>query len=283
MDPIQSTSVGLSKVDLYKLYEPELPCNNMIDIVLCHGLQHTSISAPKKSSWFSGLLRSDSTSVNDAYLSNWSMQGKPANLENCWPRVWLGPDVGNATIWSVASEVFTGVIFEDVAKTIHDMLLQNGIGQNGRKTVIVCHSLSGNFIKEMLLYAQDHNSSLLQNLKGVVFYATSHSGAYFSRVSDKSALKREVLENLENSMSNQALVNCGFEHLMKGLRIKPLCFAESLKCTDIDNAIVMISDAKLDALTDISLYANHFDICKTSSKSQLSYSKLLEYVRRVHT
>lgn len=282
MDPVQITNVGLAKVQLYKLYEPESPSNNLIDIVFCHGLQSCSNCAMRKSSLWRSAQTNNNELMRDIHLSNWNIRDKPTNLENCWPRVWLGPDVRNATIWSVSSEVFTGVIFEDVIKTIHDMLLQNGIGENGRKTVFVCHSLSGNFIKEVLIHAQDQKSSLVQSLKGIVFYATSHSGAYFARVSNKNGLNSEVIKNIENSMCNQPLVNCRFEHLMKELRIKPLCFSESLKCMDIGNSIVMASDAMLYSLTDISVYANHYDICKPSSKAQISYSVLLEYVCRVH-
>lgn len=127
-----------------------------------------------------------------------------------WPH-WLAAEFPNVAVWSLAyaasptkrfrrlrktaAKLFTNASADDIGESmplinragqVLDLLLQRGLGS--RPILMVCHSLGGLLVKEVLRKSQQslakRDQAIFGNTRSVLFLATPHAGASLASLAD---------------------------------------------------------------------------------------------------
>ena len=139
-------------------------------------------------------------------LDTWRHPQNKEDKNDFWP-LWLGKDLPQMGIWSLAYEVepikwkgSTMPLVERGENSL-DLLEIKGIGK--RPIFFITHSMGGLLVKQMLRTANDSGNvawqQILKNTSGIVYLATPHAGATMA------SLLKYIGANVLTSVSVQEL------------------------------------------------------------------------------
>mmetsp|Transcript_1974 Transcript_1974/g.3505 ORF Transcript_1974/g.3505 Transcript_1974/m.3505 type:complete len:814 (-) Transcript_1974:775-3216(-) len=229
------------------------------------------------------------------------------NEATIWPRDWLGRDFPDARILSVGFDTrFSGwtgrnLHLVDQAEEILFMLDLADVGS--QPFMFVVHSYGGLLAKQILSLAQNANRSkfaraprLVDKFSGIVFYGTPHRGASFA-----SKFSGAFFENtLKPSGAVSALfpgtkkldeLDKNFRNLVRSKRMEDsvISYAEGrgtsiakVGGTHFSTYLVPpdTAHAGIGSFEVIS-GANHIEICKPRSRSDIRYRQLVLLLSRI--
>jgi pimeloyl-ACP methyl ester carboxylesterase len=172
-----------------------------------------------------------------------------------------------------------------------------------QKIVLVGHSFGGLVIKSLVLEASrkaklidrarnklekkffSNCKNFLENIKGIVFYGVPHSGTSiaqylkdFDRAFPKVQLG-DLIRNLQPFQNDMEQLSVDFEDALKR-DIIFYAFAELLKYNKV-LVVPWTSATQLTRNNNMTLDANHIDICKPYSKNDAGYRKLVEILELI--
>ncbi len=218
-----------------------------------------------------------------------------------WPS-WIGEDVG-CNVW-VAGYVAALSGWTDTAMHLTDLgealfaALQVEQGLQGRKIVLLGHSLGGLVIKSGMTQAQalgdPHRLTLLARIAGVVFVGTPHQGASLATVANN--LRRLLRTNppVTNMVNNDAwlqLLNRQFRNLHAQHNFGVRVFFESngvligfkLFGFSIGKRLLVVdrnsSDPGLTEIVPTAIEGDHFEIAKPKSRKELIHKALAAFLK----
>ncbi|CAM6055750.1 unnamed protein product [Sphagnum tenellum] len=252
--------------------------------------------------FFHGLQMLDGTDTSE---TTWKNRSGTV----CWPQVWLPEDLGKervrvlsmsydsiASCWGIPGQT-------ENLRAIGSDLVEKFITMSGwklyqnQKIVLVGHSFGGLVIKSLVLEASSRakkidnardklekkNSSncknFLENIKGIVFYGVPHSGtsiAQYLKDFDRAFPKvqpGDLIRNLQPFQNDMEQLSVDFEEAVNR-DIIIYAFAEQLKYNKV-LVVPWASATQLSRNHNMSLDANHIDICKPHSKNDEGYMKLV--------
>jgi pimeloyl-ACP methyl ester carboxylesterase len=170
-----------------------------------------------------------------------------------------------------------------------------------QKIVLVGHSFGGLVIKSLVVEASrrakfrarddfeeetfSRCKNFLENIKATVFYGVPHTGTLiaqylkdFHRAFPKVQLG-DLIRNLQPFQNDMEQLSVDFEEALKR-DIMSYAFAETLEY----NRVLVVPWASATQLTrhnNMTLYANHIDICKPRSKNDEGYRKLVSFLGHI--
>lgn len=227
---------------VYQLYPPKVDpkAEYHVDIILLHGLQLGDYTTAWQTTW-------ECTEDEEV---------------KCWPADFLSQDLPNARVLSVSydSSGFksprTGnKDLTTLGQQIFTALTQDHVGVGHRPLVLVGHSMGGLALKEVCVWAvgRARNETLpykreaaqrfVDNVKGMAFYATPHTGsllASMAKVAPKSVnlIKKlvpdgSVMKYLELQSQDTARLNQRFHEHQEEKKWKMLAFYETQEMAEV--------------------------------------------------
>jgi hypothetical protein len=214
--------------------------------------------------FFHGLQMGD---YENAFWKTWRAEDEKAHKNVLWPRDWLSQIVPNARMFSISynSSATRPDVQPDMyalgENLVDDIILdkKRNIGQNC-PVILVGHSLGGLVIKQFVLSAmaakdgghsdaeKERVDHFLENLKGVFFYATPHSGSEKADLASTIKNTNPILELLKTLNNDIARINSEFTQHRKNLGVRTGCIAECQPVT------IMVSPHYLGSISFIWLF-----------------------------
>jgi triacylglycerol esterase/lipase EstA (alpha/beta hydrolase family) len=258
-----------------------------VTIILCHGLQMSD--------------------AMDAWKTTWT------NKSNvCWPQEWLPEDLGKervrvlsmsydstATRW-VKNQGKTERVQEIGSELVKSLVTTKEWQLDVDQTIVLIgHSFGGLVIKSLVVKAhqaalrrpanrldqpkKEMCANFLANIGGIFFYGVPHTGSliakYVKNLNKVFPLQLAgIMKNLLPFQNDMEQLSVDFEGAIDQERVILYAFAEQLEY----NKVLVVPWASATQLTgdnNVSLHANHVDICKPSSKESLGYVKLLQIIK----
>jgi pimeloyl-ACP methyl ester carboxylesterase len=253
---------------------------------------------------FHGLQMSDAM---DAWKTTWTN-----NSNVCWPQEWLPEDLGKervrvlsmsydstATRW-VKNQGKTERVQEIGSELVESLVTTKEWQLDVDQTIVLIgHSFGGLVIKSLVVKAhqvalrrpanrldtskKEMCANFLANIGGIFFYGVPHTGSliakYVKNLNKVFPLQLAgIMKNLLPFQNDMEQLSVDFEGAIDQKRVTLYAFAELLEY----NKVLVVPWASAIQLTgdnNVSLYANHVDICKPSSKESLGYVKLLQIIK----
>lgn len=255
--------------------------------------------------FFHGLQMLDGTDTSE---TTWKNRSGTV----CWPQVWLPEDLGKervrvlsmsydsiASRWGKSGQTDLRAIGSDLVEKFITMpewkLYKN------QKIVLVGHSFGGLVIKSLVVEASRRAKSraknkfevktfsncknFLENIKATVFYGVPHTGTFiaqylkdFDRAFPKVQLG-DLIRNLQPFQNDMEQLSVDFEEALK-LDIMCYAFAEKLEYNEV-LVVPWASATQLTRYSNMTLEANHIDICKPRNKNDPGYSKLKDFLEDI--
>ncbi|KAG6553216.1 hypothetical protein Mapa_005276 [Marchantia paleacea] len=260
--------------------------------------------------FFHGLQVHD---YHNAYWKTWTSKAQGDNRANhidvCWPEKWLGPDLGNARIFSVTydSVLLRGrsVGKQDVLAIgenfVTDIILNGSgigpkVGQNC-PVILVGHSLGGIMIKHFVSSARKKKAeaeeghsrqeieTFLSNVKGTFFYSTPHHGAdlasWATIVPDTNSQLLDLLLVLSKQTER---LNDAFRCWRQEANVSSYNICEALPTCILGwNVGIVVEEAssRCDGDGFYKVQADHFTVCKPPSKVDNRYEALRVFIENL--
>ena len=221
-------------------------------------------------------------------LGTWHPKGKK-EAKNSW-LTWLGEDISNIGIWSVAYEVEpfrwrgSTMPLADRATNIVDLLDIYDIGE--RPLIFITHSMGGLVVKQLLRHAYDFGNPswkrIAERTKGIVFLSTPHSGAdianwvqYIGGILGASVSVQELqandsrLRELNNLYRNHSQLK----------KIPIIVYCENEKTSGVLVVDRASADPGIPGVIAIPLDENHITIAKPQSKQSRLYLRVKKFIK----
>ncbi|PRQ27622.1 putative alpha/Beta hydrolase [Rosa chinensis] len=261
-----------------------------LDIIFVHGLRggpyKTWRIAEDKSSTKSGLVE--------------KIDQEAGKLGTFWPGEWLSADFPQArmftlryksslTQWSGAS-----LPLQEVSSMLLEKIVAAGIGD--RPVVFVTHSMGGLVVKQILSKAKSENiNNLVNNTVGIVFYSCPHFGSKLADMPWKMGFvlrPAPTIGELTSGSPRLVQLNDYIRHLHKKGLLQVLSFCETkvtpivegyggwafrMEIVPIESAYPGFGELVVLESTD------HINSCKPLSRSDPSYTEILEFLRKLKT
>lgn len=224
------------------------------------------------------------------------LDGHPRNTwqqndweETYWPNL-LYNDVPTFGIWSfgydASSTNWLGAAMPivDRATNLAQHLRSESLGQ--RPLFFVVHSLGGLVVKQMLrsAYDQRYDDPLVQNTRGIFFFATPHMGSPLANYMTWLGVYRpsKLVKELEHSNSQLRDINSWYRANAGRLGIETIVFAETRPTKGVLVVDQTSSDPGITGVVPIPVDADHIEICKPGLED-LTYksvrTRLVEFAR----
>jgi len=226
----------------------------------------------------------------------------PKDESTLWPS-WLGEDVG-CHVWlagygaALSGWIDTAMHLADLGEAFF-AALQAEPSLQGKRLVLVGHSLGGLVIKSGMTQAQalgdPQRLKLLDTVIGVVFVGTPHQGASLATVADNLRLLLRTNPQVTNMVNDDAwlkLLNGQFRHLQAqrhfGVRVffetKGVFLGRRIFGFAIGPRQLIVdrnsSDPNITGVTPTAIDADHIEIAKPKSRSELIYKAFVEFLKR---
>ena len=206
-----------------------------------------------------------------------------------WP-AWLAKDIPGLAVWTLAYEAppsnwfGTAMPIQDRAKNVLETL----VGERelrGLPIIFVCHSLGGLVIKQALRAADGRRGydeearTLVDQVKGIVFLATPHTGSVHATLLDKLRLfawpSASTLDLVKNN-ANLRDLNVWYRNWSGAIRHKVFYEKQGTSAGIIvgDDS----SDPGLLHVDPVGVDADHGTICKPLDARDLVYSRTRDFV-----
>jgi pimeloyl-ACP methyl ester carboxylesterase len=210
-----------------------------------------------------------------------------ADENSFWP-IWLSRDLAGLATWTLSYEApltnWTGTAMpiQDRARNVLEALLSER-ELKGKALAFVCHSLGGLVIKQVLRVADGRRSdatarALVDSVKGVVFFATPHSGStdatWFDRLRAITWPSASTLDLVRNS-ANLRDLNIWYRERSATLPQKVFYEKRGTAAGIIvaDDS----SDPGLPNVDPIGIDADHITICKPTDSGDLVYVRTRDF------
>jgi pimeloyl-ACP methyl ester carboxylesterase len=219
--------------------------------------------------------------------TTWHPQDKP---EHFWPK-WLGEDDPTLGVWCAGYDAYSlawkgsALPLADRATAFLARFEAAGIGD--RPLVLIGHSLGGLVIKQLLRHAHDLGNTywkaLVGNTRGVVFLSTPHSGsdlANYVQYVSKVLRPTVAAEELEAHHSRLRELNLWYRNNAPSLGIATDAYYETKTTYKFLVVDPSSADPGIAGVVPIPIERNHQDICKPTSRSDLVYCRVRQFVDR---
>ncbi|XP_050367132.1 uncharacterized protein LOC126785475 isoform X2 [Argentina anserina] len=261
-----------------------------LDIVFVHGLR----GGPYKT-W---RIAEDKSSTKSGIVEK--IDQEAGKLGTFWPGEWLSADFPQArmftlryksslTQWSGAT-----LPLQEVSSMLLEKIVAAGIGD--RPVVFVTHSMGGLVVKQILSKAKSENiNNLVNNTVGIVFYSCPHFGSKLADMPWKMGFVLRPAPTIGELISGSPRLlqlNDYIRHLHKKGSLEVLSFCETkvtpivegyggwafrMEIVPIESAYPGFGDLVVLESTD------HINSCKPLSRSDPSYTEILEFLRKLKT
>jgi hypothetical protein len=215
---------------------------------------------------------------------------KPETQDVSW-LYWLDADLPGARILSIEYESAPSLWLGQETMPIYDrannllaLLEAKHIGE--RPIVFITHSLGGLIVKRILQNDSGVNSNktILSNTRAVIFLSTPHHGSDFAQSFGvlRRAFKLSVVatELEANKVELRALHNW-YRDNATGYNIATFAYFETQDTKYGRVVNETSSDPGIPNTRPIGIDADHFEICKPTSKEELVYITVLESLRHL--
>ncbi|CAG5084265.1 Oidioi.mRNA.OKI2018_I69.PAR.g10596.t1.cds [Oikopleura dioica] len=215
----------------------------------------------------------------------------------CWPVEWLPKTLARRGIvpkiilmsypTSLTTYNKTCLHMDEIMDEKSEKLLENlkSLRENNEPLFIVGHSMGGLLLKKIMLKAHENNETdLLKNIKGVCFYSTPHFGSSLAKLSVKAPVANSIVssEVRELSSASEQLkeLNDQFLSVARNTSIPIHSFIESvpIKVVGFNHLVVSKESADLGLGGSTLVNENHINVNKPSSKSDILYSQLVNFI-----
>ncbi|KAJ7958132.1 alpha/beta-Hydrolases superfamily protein [Quillaja saponaria] len=260
----------------------------LLDVVFVHGLRggpyKTWRIAEDKSSTKSGLVE--------------KIDEEAGKLGTFWPAEWLSNDFPEARLFSLKYKTnltqWSGASLplQEVSSMLLEKLVDAGIGS--QPVVFVTHSMGGLVVKQMLYKAKAASiNNLVNNTVGIVFYSCPHFGSKLADMPWRMGLvfrPAPTIGELRSGSSRLIELNDFVRHLHKKGTLDVLSFCETkvtpivegyggwafrMEIVPIESAYPGFGELVVLESTD------HINSCKPLSRSDPSYTEILEFLHKV--
>ena len=229
-------------------------------------------------------------------------QANPDRQIDCWP-YWLSEDAAAVAVhtleYQARSSEWLGraMPLVDRAKEVLNELSRRGVGE--RPIVLVCHSLGGLLVKQLLRTASDDAAlpswrNIAGQTNGVVFIATPHAGADLARTLRRVgwALRRSpAIEDLRAHAPALRDLNEWYRGYAVRRALKTLCYYETYKTGAtrygwIPLAVKVVEEGDADPglgveVRPMPLDADHISIAKAPKRDHQLYEAVLKLVHEL--
>jgi hypothetical protein len=220
-------------------------------------------------------------------IKTWTSSSPPTDF---WP-TWLASDVGGVQLWTLKwpsqGYSFTpsgGLSVVDVAHATLQLMDSHDLG--GRPIVFICHSMGGILVKQMLQSAATLGEKaweqIFKHTAGVIFIATPHNGSSLANIL-QYVPKVPSMRTHELGRNDSALrlLHTWFRMNAPALNIATLTFFETRKVGPVLIVDQTSADSDVPGSIAIAVDANHFNICKPSSRDDPVYLAVKHFIKRL--
>jgi hypothetical protein len=213
--------------------------------------------------------------------STWHPKDQPKHF---WP-AWLGEEMPQLGVWSlnyaVSASAWKGhsMPLVDRANNVLDLFALEDIGQ--RPLALICHSLGGLLMKQVLRTAKDAPDpqwqAIVEQTKLMVFLSTPHSGANMaSWISYLGTLLRLTVsvEELEAHHPRLRELNIWYRDHVAALGIRTFVYYETLPTARMLVVDATTADPGIPGVRPIPVDEDHVTICKPASKDSRIYRQV---------
>lgn len=236
----------------------------LLDIVFIHGIN---------------------SSASEAWLN--------AETKYYWPFE-LANQLKSVNVWTVdykssrSKRKSDSPSIREISKEIKSKFDITGIGKK-RKTIFVCHSMGGIIFKSIMQICDNSNKGeyekcFLHNIKGVLFYATPHTGSKWANL---------ATDGLFNPIYKPTITTSGLKEYDDFLMtLKDFYVARSLELNiktagfyeKVATSIGLIVDQSsadhgIPTMENYPLREDHFGIARPQRKESEQYARLLKFIR----
>lgn len=219
---------------------------------------------------------------------DWTASGTdPAEL---WPE-WLSDDIAGLRVALLTYDADlsrwrgTAMHIEDRALNVLAALQVEGIGQ--RPLIFVTHSLGGLLVKALIRKSQsrtDAYGGVATACRGVVFLATPHSGSALADIVKalKVARTSPAIDTLKRD--NEALLHLNADYrewAAHSEQVKHLVLKETRPMLGVKIVPGGSADPGIPGAVPIAIDANHEDIARPASRSNLVYKLVAQLIQGV--
>jgi len=210
-------------------------------------------------------------------VGTWRLDGNPS-----WGE-WLRSDFPRVAIWSLyypASPTdWRGhtMPLPDRAVNVLSLLSANGLGT--RPLIFIAHSLGGLLVKQMLRAASDQKLEICQNVIGIAFLSTPHSGSLVASLIGLFKLLAQPSESLRELEAHAPALrdlNQWFRDHHQGVQISVLY--ETRDTHGVRVVDPTSADPGITGIRPIPVDHDHFSICKPRSKDGNVYSIIRKFL-----
>lgn len=210
--------------------------------------------------------------------------------DSFWPRL-LYNDIPTCGVWSFgfdarSSEWIHGgtMPIVDRATNFAGFLKSEGIGD--KPIFFIVHSLGGLVVKQVLRarFDRDQDDPIVQQTKGVYFFATPHGGSDLSKLVQWLKFYRPsiLVKELESAAAPLRDLNAWYRQNCDKLGIKTTVFFEKHKTNGYLVVDEVSADPGIPSAELIPIDANHVEICKVDISSmpyKLIRNEIEDFVR----
>jgi pimeloyl-ACP methyl ester carboxylesterase len=264
-----------SFLEIARCTEPSRAC----DIVFVHGLNGHSRETwelPKPTAW--------------QRLWRWLRRQKQDSSAQSlfWPDL-IAQEFPNAGVWSLgypaASTAWRGhaMPLTDRARNILQLCHLKGLGK--RPLIFIVHSLGGLLAKQILLTAYTQNNpawqSVGKSVKGILFLATPHSGAFLASVVDVFRVVSRAnwtIADLQPHEPHLRDLNEWFRENFVQLGLR----AHVVRETKLTSGLMVVdatsADPGIASVRVIPVDKDHINICKPVSRSDQVFLEARQFI-----
>eukprot|EP00192_Tetraselmis_astigmatica_P009403 CAMPEP_0117661086 /NCGR_PEP_ID=MMETSP0804-20121206/7354_1 /TAXON_ID=1074897 /ORGANISM="Tetraselmis astigmatica, Strain CCMP880" /LENGTH=849 /DNA_ID=CAMNT_0005467939 /DNA_START=350 /DNA_END=2899 /DNA_ORIENTATION=+ len=224
--------------------------------------------------------------------------------DHVWPFSWLKGELPCTRLLSyeysapVSNREGRSLSIDDLVESTTGNWLAAGLGE--RPVAVVCHSLGGVLLKEVIRYCQRPNATareakLPEALVGAVFYATPHFGTYLADIGwglrYVAASPATVIRHLKPGAHHDS-INEALRALYARGNLRVLSFGETIRTPLVSIAPWLSQDAaiKMEVVPMESAHpgigdfvalhgVNHINACKPSSPLDASYTRTRDFLQ----
>lgn len=207
---------------------------------------------------------------------------------NFWP-AWLGQDLSDVGIWSLAYEVepfrWKGNSMPLVDRATNSLDLLDSYEIGDRPIIFVTHSMGGLLVKQMLRSARDFGKwqAIASGTRGIVFLSTPHSGSDLASWINYigTILQTTVsVDELKAHDPNLRNLNLWYRNDHQFSEIPMLVYCE----TRPTNGILVVNQTSADpgikGVIPVPMDVDHISICKVENKNNQIYRQVKRFVNQ---
>jgi pimeloyl-ACP methyl ester carboxylesterase len=204
---------------------------------------------------------------------------------------WLAEDFPQTTVHTVDYAAWssrwrgTAMPIQDRAINLIAALQSAGVGS--KPVIFVCHSMGGLLAKQIAfqcLAVSEQNSRLGENIRGIAFLATPHSGSSISKVADALRIVYRptvAIQDVEDNDAYLRLLNRWYRTSAPSHGIETLTLYETIRIKGILVVDATSSDPGIAGVEPIPTDCNHINICKPPSRTDLVYRQVYGFIGRL--